>query len=170
MAKQTVTLRLDEDDLAFLAGMTVPGATNLSEKIRALVAQARQRHAGVGDAGAAWDFSRSLFGASERALRQAELASGERSELAARGLAWLPEATAFVLAAGQAPEPGSEAAYVRRFEQGLGERLLALVDSVVQLARAGFPGCHDPGALAQRARSALTPAAPEAAAGGDEPR
>ena len=40
MAKQTVTLRLDEDDLTYLAGIDVPGAANLSEKIRALLADA----------------------------------------------------------------------------------------------------------------------------------
>ncbi|MBX3726605.1 MAG: hypothetical protein KF823_11900 [Xanthomonadales bacterium] len=170
MAKQTVTLRLDEDDLGFLASASLSGATNLSEKIRALIAEARLRQAGVADAGAAWDYSRALFAAPERALRQAELASGARSELVARALAWLPEATAFVLAAGPAPASGEAGEYVRRFEQGLGDRLLALVDSVVQLARAGFPGCHEPDALAHRARSALAPAMAGAVADGEQSR
>lgn len=166
MAKQTVTLRLDEDDLTYLAGLDLPGAANLSEKIRALLAQARAQHEGHNDYGAAYDFTRRLFATPERALRQAEVRSQQRSELSARVLAWLPDMTAFALS-GMAMQPAEdELARLHRFERGLGERALALADSVLQLAQAGFPGCHAPDELARRARSAVATTAPAAAGGG----
>ncbi len=167
MAKQTVTLRLDEDDLTWLAQADLPGASNFSEKIRALLAAARAQQAGMGDYGAAYDFCRRLFASAERELRQAEVDSQQRSELIARTLAWLPEASAFVLAGLSDPGGGDPAAALRRFERGLGERVIGLTDSVLQLAHAGFPGCYAPGELAQRARSAVeSTAAATAVVGG----
>jgi hypothetical protein len=154
MAKQTVTLRLDEDDLTYLAQVDVPGAVNLSEKIRALLADARAQREVMDDFGAAYDFSRRLFAASERQIHDAQARNGVRSELISRMLSWLPEATAFVLS-GAAVEGRDEVERLRRLEHGMGERALGLVDSLLQLASAGFPGCHDPAQLQQRSRSAI---------------
>ncbi len=167
MAKQTVTLRLDEDDLTYLAQIELPGASNLSEKIRAVLAEARLQREGLADYGAAYDFARRLFGTPERSLRQAELRSQLRSELIARVLAWLPETAAFVLAASAERHGDDEAAGLRRFERGLGERVLGLTDSVLQLAQAGFPGCYAPGDLAQRAAPAVAMTAAISADRGD---
>ena len=175
MAKQTVTLRLDEDDLTYLARTEVPGAGNLSEKIRALLAQARAQQEGLRDDGAAYAFARQLLDAPDRSIRQAEIQTRTRSELVARTLAWLPDAIAYVLAgAGQFDRDGHDSDQrqhtLRDFEAGLGERVLALTDSVLQLARAGFPGCYSPQSLATRAQSTLGLAARAATASDSEPR
>jgi hypothetical protein len=181
VAKQTVTLRLDEDDLTYLAQIELPGAANLSEKIRALLAEGRAQRDGLGDFGAAYDFSRRLFAAPERCVRDAEVRAQVRSELIARVLAWLPDTTAYVLS-NACPPPdasrpdtsrapatrtggprGDEQDHLRRLERGLGERVLGLVDSVLQLAHAGFPGCYDPDTLVQRSQSAVRMAAPTVA-------
>ena len=81
MAKQTVTLRLDEDNLTYLAGLEGPGAANLSEKIQSLLADARAQRDGLGDFGAAYDFTRRLFTAPERCVRDSEVRTQVRSEL-----------------------------------------------------------------------------------------
>lgn len=152
MAKQTVTLRLDEDDLTFLAQIEVAGATNLSEKIRALLAEARSQREGLDDFGAAYDFVRGLIAVPERRIHQAEVTSQQRSELVARVLAWMPETVAYVLS-GSALKAGDDIGKsLRDFERGLGERAMVMTESILQLAQAGFPGCHAPEALARRAR------------------
>lgn len=158
MPKQIVTLRLDEDDLTYLAELDLPGAANLSEKIRLLLADARAQRAGLTDHGAAYDFIKRLFSAPQRAVRAAEVRVEMRSELVNRVLTWLPDIAAFALAGAgpPAPVPGeADGDRLRRLERGLGERALALVDSMLQLARAGFPGCHEPEGLTRRAQSAL---------------
>lgn len=158
MAKQIVTLRLDEDDLTYLAQLEVPGATNLSEKIRVLLTDARAQRAGLGDYGAAYDFTRRLFDGPDRSLRDAEVQASVRSELLARVLTWLPDAAAYLLSGAGAPGATRTGVDVRRLhdlEKGLGERVIALVDSVLQMAHAGFPGCYDPASLTARAQSAL---------------
>ena len=154
MAKQTVTLRLDEDDLTFLASIEVAGAANLSEKIRALLAEARSQREGLDNFGAAYDFMRGLLAVPERRIHEAEVSSQKRSELVARVLAWMPETVAFVLS-GSALKPNEDTAKsLRDFERGVAERAMVLTESMLQLASAGFPGCQAPEALAQRARFA----------------
>jgi hypothetical protein len=161
MAKQIVTLRLDEDDLTYLAELDVPGATNLSEKMRVLLAEARAQRAGHGDYGAAYDFTRRLFAGPDRCVRDAEVQAGVRSEFIGRVLTWLPDTAAYLLSAACATASAVEAPAtdqvqrLRQLEKGLGERVIALVDSVLQQAHAGFPGCYDSDLLANRTRSAL---------------
>jgi len=155
VAKQTITVRLDEDDLTYLSTVEVAGATTVSDKLRALLADARRQHEGMREYGAAHDFARRLFAEPERCLRDAELQVEMRSELLSRVLSFLPEITALVLSgACAAARPGRERAEnLKRFERAIGERVLSLVDSLLLLTRSGFAGCYDAPALARRAES-----------------
>jgi hypothetical protein len=157
VAKQTITIRLDEDDLTYLSSVELSGAANLSEKIRALLAEARAQREGMHDSGLAWDFTRRLFAAPERGIREAEIQTQMRSELVARVAAWLPDISAIVLAgapgrSGTAREHGE---HLKKLERALGDRVISLVDSILQMSIGGFPGCYEPDALSQRAQSAL---------------
>lgn len=158
MAKQTVTIRLDEDDLTYLSSMELAGASNLSEKIRALLAEARAQREGMQNPRLAYDLTRRLFAGPERDIRAAEMQAQIRSELIARLLSWLPDVSAALLS-GTASLPDGETRgldeQLRRLERALGERALSLVDSMLQLSAAGFPGCYEPAALTQRSTSAL---------------
>lgn len=152
MAKQIVTLRLDEDDLSFLAQVEINGAANLSEKIRTLIAEARSQRDGMTDPAAAHDFARRLFARVDRQVQTAEMALDLRSELVHRILAWLPEATAFALSACRGQDTASiDMADLERLENGLAERGLSLSESLAQLAQADFRGCYQPRTLAKRA-------------------
>lgn len=157
MAKQTITIRLDEDDLTYLSSVELTGAVNLSEKIRALLAEARAQREGMQDSGLAWDFTRRLFAIPERGIREAEIQAQMRSELIARVAAWLPDVSALLLAgtpeASGSPRERNE--HLKKLERSLGERVLGLVDSILQMSIAGFPGCYDPDALSRRAQPAL---------------
>lgn len=157
MAKQTITIRLDEDDLTYLSSVELAGAVNLSEKIRALLAEARAQREGMHDSGLAWDFTRRLFATPERGIREAELQAHMRSELVARIAAWLPDASALLLAGTPALSATSRerSEHLKKLERSLGDRVLGLVDSILQMSIAGFPGCYDPEALSRRAQPAL---------------
>jgi hypothetical protein len=155
VAKQTITVRLDEDDVTYLSSVEVPGAATLSEKVRVMLADARRQREGLSEYAAAHDFARRLFADPERCLRDAEVQVEMRSELLARVLASLPELTALVLSgAGAASRPARDrASNLKRFERAVAERVMSLVDSIVQLAASGFPGCYDPPALVERSQS-----------------
>ncbi len=151
MAKQTVTLRLDEDDLTYLSQVEISGAGNLSEKIRALLTEARAQREGCEDFAAAHDFSRRLFARIERDIHAAEMDSDCRSEFVHRTLSWLPEVTAYVLSAQRSDVRVESRKNLERFELGLAERVFSLVDSMLQLSQAGFSGCYSSDKLAKRA-------------------
>jgi len=156
VAKQTVTLRLDEDDLTYLSQVEISGAGNLSEKIRALISEARAQRDGMRNYAAAHDFSRQLFARVDRQVNSAEVEAAARSELTHRVLAWLPEAVAFALSANLADEDQSkDVAALSNFEVGVAERAFSMVDSMLQLAQAEFPGCLESKKLAKRAAFAV---------------
>ncbi|WP_440223671.1 hypothetical protein ACQQ2N_00325 [Dokdonella sp. MW10] len=161
MAKQTITIRLDEDDLTYLSSVELPGAANLSEKIRALLADARAQREGMHDAALAYDFTRRLFAGAERGIRSAELQAQMRSELVARVTAWLPDAAAIVLSAAElgSGDVRGRTERLRTLERQLGERTIGLLDTLLQMSLAGFPGCYEPEALARRAQPAIRTAA-----------
>lgn len=152
MAKQLISLRLDEDDLAFLASLDLSGASNVSEKLRALLNEARRQREGMREPGAAFDFARGLLSAPERCVRTAEIETELRSELLSRVLAWMPDMMALLMS-GACAGADDRAMHLRRFERAVGERAISFVDAMMQLAAAGFPGCVDGKALAERARS-----------------
>lgn len=158
MAKQTITIRLDEDDLTYLSSMELVGAANLSEKIRVLLAEARAQREGMQTPGLAYDLSRRIFAGPERSVRAAEMEMQMRSELIARLLSWLPDVTA-ALVSGAALVSAEEARgrdeQLKRLERTLGERAMSLVDSMLQMSAAGFPGCYEPEVLKQRSQSAI---------------
>ena len=156
MAKQTVTLRLDEDDLTYLSQVDIQGAGNLSQKIRALINEARAQREGTKDYAAAHDFARSLFARVDQQINFIELETATRSELTHRVLAWLPEAVAFMLSASECgKQSAQDSPDLEAFEVGLGERAYSIVDSLIQLAMADFSGCLAPNKLAQRASFAI---------------
>ncbi len=156
VAKQTVTLRLDEDDLTYLSQVEIHGAGNLSEKIRALIDEARAQRDGAENYAAAHDFSRQLFARVDRQINAAEVEASTRSELIHRLLAWLPEAVAYMLAANQIGKSKSNRSVaLAEFEIGMGERAFSMVDSMLQLAQADFSGCLSSEKLANRASFAV---------------
>lgn len=161
MAKQTITIRLEEDDLAYLSSLELAGATNLSEKIRALLAEARAQNEGMQDPLLAYDFMRRLFAAAERSIHQAELQAHVRSELITRVATWLPEVSAVLLSATSLAHSSNRdrADQLAKLERSLGERALSLVDSLLQMSLAGFPGCYEPDLLRARAQPAIRTAA-----------
>jgi len=158
MAKQLVTVRLSEDDVSFLAGLDLPEATNLSEKLRALIAEARRQQDSGTDAIAAYDTARRALAGPERCLREAEMKLEMRSELLMRLIAWMPEVQALLLSGACACSEETEARErerLLRLERQLGERVMSLVDSMAQLAVAGFAGCYEPQRLGKRVQSAI---------------
>ena len=45
----SISARISHEDAEFLSSLTIEGATTPSDKLRALLADARQRHAGLQD-------------------------------------------------------------------------------------------------------------------------
>lgn len=157
MAKQLVTVRLDEDDIAFLSALDMPGASNLSEKLRALIAEARSQSERLNEYTPALDFSNKLFARSLRSVQSAEQHTGLHSEFLTRVIGWLPDAVALTVSECQdvLDPPTHTRQALKLAEQRIAERVMSLVTSTHSLALSDWAGCYDPAGMAERARPHL---------------
>jgi hypothetical protein len=100
MAQKTVQLsvRVSDDDAAFLASLDVEGAATPSEKMRAILQAERQRHGGEGTAEGFEDTLRSMMKRARQQVRSLEKDQGLRSDLVARLYERVPEIAASLMA------------------------------------------------------------------------
>jgi hypothetical protein len=151
MSTKTVALsvRVDSDDAAFLDAIEIGGADTASEKLRALIADARTRH----EAGRSFESSlsllRELLEPVSQTLRARELAQRQRSELIADTLYWLPDVLAFLMA-GPAPRAGKgEAKDLIEFEAGVAQRIFHFIEAVLRLGVTARAPCYEPEVVTQ---------------------
>ncbi|PXX27177.1 hypothetical protein FPJ27_20850 [Burkholderia sp. MS455] len=142
---QTVSVRIPEDDLAWLVELQLPDATSPSDKIRALIADARRRGRG------AHDFVRcaALFREQVRPVLDAidayEHATHQRSEIVTLLAAQLPELMASLVTAAPPGKPIAEAA--GELEARLTAKSMRLLLGMLRLAVTGNPPVYQPAVL-----------------------
>lgn len=141
MANKSVPLsaRISADDAEFLAALEVDGATTPSDKLRAIVGDARRRHGAARDYPGALRFAEDTVSPALRQVRAAEVDEDMHSELVARVAEWLPETLAYFLAS-SGGGGRSDADNLRKLEAGLAKRVTTLMQSTLQL------GLSQPGA------------------------
>ncbi|RXV72484.1 hypothetical protein D1006_09100 [Burkholderia stabilis] len=142
---QTVSVRIPEDDLAWLVELQLPDATSPSDKIRALIADARRRVKG------AHDFVRcaALFREQVRPVLDAidayEHATHQRSEIVTLLAAQLPELMASLVTAAPPGKPIGEAA--GELEARLTAKSMRLLLGMLRLAVTGNRPIYQPAVL-----------------------
>lgn len=149
--KIPISVRLSAEESAFLAGYSAPGATTHSEKLRALIDEARQLR---GDTTGQMDqvtFMDALFTPVLRDLRNAEAATGERSELLRQVGYILPELVAFFLSSvPKNRQRDNTEDELRRLEDGVADRLFALFELICRMAVTERNPCYDESAINKR--------------------
>lgn len=124
--------RISEEDAEFLALLQIDGAKTPSDKLRALLAEARRRYADKSEYVEHVQASAEWLAPARRQWLAAEHALQMHSPSVQRVMDWLPETLAFVQhAAGQeAPQVQD----LRALEKGVMERVARLCESMLQLA------------------------------------
>ena len=154
VVRKTVPLsvRVSDDDAAFLASLEIAGAATPSEKLRALLSLARRRAEGSEDElEGAQAFKTSLRPA-ERRVRAAEAELGMRSDLARKLYDRLPDLMA-ALAAGPGAQPTR--GDLVQFEDKLAIQAYALVEELLELGSPSANRAYDPSRLSKRVAPAL---------------
>lgn len=149
-AKSTpISVRITDEDAAFLAALELRGATTPSEKLRALLARARAEAEGGRDYEASLARIRDILEPTGQALRQLESSTRQRSELIADTLYWLPDLVAYLVAGPEAGADGrggqakaTEA--LKAFEAGVADRIFRYIEAVLRLAVTARAPCYDP--------------------------
>lgn len=145
MPEKTVptSVRLPDRDAEFIAGLEINGARTPSEKLRAIVAEARERHEKPGDYTASRNRVERDLSPEMSAIRGAELALSSHSELLAIMHEWLPEVMAYLISS----VPGGKALAKKdaliQFEQGVVERIFRLFEAALRLGVTEKSPCYD---------------------------
>lgn len=151
----TLSVRLTPDDAAFLAEFSAPGATTLSEKIRAVIGEARQRRAGGSGYADCLAFLDGVLAPPLHRLREVETRAGMHSELLFQVGRWLPDMAAYVTA--NVPD-GDEKNLKKRLdelENGAADRIFSLIEQVLRLGVTGQSPCYDEAAVSKRAETVV---------------
>jgi hypothetical protein len=135
----TISARIAHEDAAFLSQLEVNGANTPSDKLRALIAEARKRKEQPRDYGGCLAQIQEMIAPVATRVRQVELAEKAHSELLTRTFEWLPETVAYILAAPPAETDSWPLEELAEYEQGLADRLFRLVTALLQLGVT--PGC-----------------------------
>ena len=145
-----LSVRLSDEDAAFLAALDIRDAATPSEKLRALLADAREAaEARIDAASASARFQRS-FEATAQAIRRFELGGQRRSALLAEALQRVPELAGLLAAGPAAVKSGREAGAFEALEDRVAERAFALLESLLRLGVTRTAPCYTPDAIARR--------------------
>lgn len=143
-----LSLRISDDDAAFLAALQVPGATTPSEKLRSLLREARRRKAGAEDYPNCLALLRDMTEPARQRVRRMERERKVYSELTGKLYDWLPEILATLIVF--RPQAEDDLEQVRDFERDVAEKVLVLMEATLRLGLTRESRCYDPALIADR--------------------
>ncbi|MDH5693244.1 MAG: hypothetical protein OEZ47_09095 [Gammaproteobacteria bacterium] len=150
-----ISTRLPADDVEFISQLTIEGAVTPSDKVRAIIADARRRAQGMEDFRTTFQMMQELVKPVREHIRNLELETNSHSELVMRMIEWLPDVAAYTVSANLSPEKGIGAQELKQFEQGLSDRVFRLMESVMQMGITKKSPCYDEQAIAKRIEPVL---------------
>ncbi|KJK22057.1 hypothetical protein UB46_23335 [Burkholderiaceae bacterium 16] len=142
---QTVSVRIPEEDLAWLAGIELPGASSPSDKIRALLADARRRADGSSDYIGCVALLREQVRPLLDATQTLEHEHQQHSEIVPMLAMQLPELMASLIAG--VPSGDRAPAQARELEARLTARAMRMLLGLLRLAVTQRTPAYDPAVL-----------------------
>lgn len=144
MSPKTIpmSVRLSDDDATFVATLDIEGATTPSDKLRALVSEARQRREGVRDHMQCHAMVRDLISPAMQRLREAEREQGQHSRLLTYLADWLPDAIATLIT----PTVATDAQPIEQLrlrEQLVVAQVFLLIEDVIRMGVTRESRCYD---------------------------
>ncbi|QGX39672.1 hypothetical protein [Permianibacter aggregans] len=146
--------RLSAEDIQFIAELEIEGAQTPSDKLRAILADARRRREAVADFSAYLQLTQENLAPVRTYLLAAEREQGMHSEIVLRAMDSLPEVLAFLCAAlDNQTEIGAQ--QLKELERGVTERIVRLANAIMQTALTGQDGSYDIYQVKQRLKPLL---------------
>ena len=152
MASKSITIsaRIAHEDAEFLSQLNVDGAATPSDKLRALITEARKRKEMPQDYAGSLQMIQEIIGPIATQVRQVELEEKMHSELLTRTFEWLPEMVAYLVASAPGGETDQIPEQLKAYERGLADRLFRLVGSILQLGVTPHCACYTQDAVSRR--------------------
>lgn len=126
-----LSVRVSPEDASFIAAIEIAGAETPSDKVRALLADARKRQQGFTDYSSCLGMVQEMLAPTLQRLRAAEHQERVHSELVMELTQWMPEALAFLLT--DLVDANGDRDSLQAFEEGVAERMFRLIENVVRM-------------------------------------
>ena len=150
MSYKTVSIsaRISQEDAEFLSQLTIAGAKTPSDKLRAILTDARQRHLEGLEYQSSLQLTLDMYLPLVERIQKAEYEAGIHSELLIRLIHWLPDMAAYAVSGLQCSEEDKQQKEcLTAFEQGVAERIFRLMESVLQMGVTQQSNCYNPGVI-----------------------
>lgn len=149
MKTTPLSVRVDDDDAAFLAALEIGDARTPSEKLRALLHAERRRQEGVDDPLEAADMFRDLLQPAKRRIRRRETKTGARSDFLMKLYDRLPEIAGAAFSGPDEKIKDSSKA-LTTFENDVLDNVFALVQETLELGLTTRNRCYDATGIEKR--------------------
>ena len=149
-----VGVRLTDKEADFLASYKAENAATPSEKLRAIIDEARQRQRGTEDYEGSLRLVQELVAPTARIIRSSENTQRMHSELMIRMTEWVPECAAYLIAS-NGRETELDQRELCEIEAALVQRAVVLMTSILQLAVTRTSPLYDGNVLREAVRPVL---------------
>ncbi|MDR1277063.1 MAG: hypothetical protein LBL72_11915 [Candidatus Accumulibacter sp.] len=149
---ETVGVRFPVSDIEWLASLSMKDALTPSDKIRAIVAEARQRNEGSGDYDTELFWLRDLLAPATALINGREFRSGMHSELVSLVVEWVPQTLALIFSLGTQgyEDAAGDADALEKLEAQLAQCAFQLCEALLRLGVGSSAPCYDPGIIRSR--------------------
>lgn len=138
-----LSLRITQDDAVFLSELNRPETVTLSDKVRALIKEARETEGACRDYATGLAKAKAEFQKTQFRIKEQELNDGMHSELLSFFPEWLAEAFAYTLSVTEEGEAES-VPDLTVIENGVVARVFRLLEQVARLGVTNQAPCYDP--------------------------
>lgn len=138
-----ISVRVSDEDLAFLNRLSIDDAETPSEKMRAVIKQAKRRQAGQYSYHAALGVIRELLEPVAGQIRELERKEDRHSELLINSYHWAKELTAYMLSGIDQEKDQNELIDLATLEANVLDRLLRQMEYILRLAVTREGPCYD---------------------------
>lgn len=152
MKKIQIGVRVDAEDAEFLNLLEINGAKTPSDKLRAIIEEARLKREFASEYTGAYRMIQEQVTPIIEKIKKNEFEQGGHSTLLTRILEWMPDFYAYCLSASQGTEEEVEAGLIS-YEKGALERVVRLFESLLHLELSGQENSYSPDILKKHVKS-----------------
>jgi len=151
----TISARISQEDAQFLSQYKVEGAVTPSDKLRAILTQAREQQQRRKDFRGSINLFNEMLEPVDAQIRELEMQHHIHSELITRILEWLPDMMAFVISSESSLDKNAEKQQLEQIEEGAADRMFRLIESVMQMGVTQRCACYNGNAILSRVEPIL---------------
>lgn len=150
-----ISARISNEDAEFLSKLVINGAKTPSDKLRAIITQARKQSIGIQEYTGCYKIIQDMILPINETIRKHELDNDIHSELIIRFFEWFPDLIAYAISSVPDEKTKDITAELEAYENGLADRIFRFFESTMQMGVGGKTSCYDPGIIAERIKPIL---------------